>query len=85
MITKMPIVLTKTNFDKLSSFIYRRSGISLSLDNHFDKLQTVVAKRTDVLNYKTFRQYFSMIRFEDKDEKELMKHISLGKTTSLNV
>jgi chemotaxis protein methyltransferase CheR len=76
MITKMPIVLTKTNFDKLSSFIYRRSGISLSLDNHFDKLQTVVAKRTDVLNYKTFRQYFSMIRFEDKDEKEFQELIN---------
>jgi chemotaxis protein methyltransferase CheR len=72
----MPIVLTKTNFDKLSSFIYRRSGISLTVDNHFDKLQTVVGKRTDKLDIKTFRQYFSFLRFEDSTEEEFQELIN---------
>jgi chemotaxis protein methyltransferase CheR len=72
----MPIVLTKTNFDKLANFIYRKSGISLSVDGHFNKLQTVISKRTDILKLKTFRQYFSVLRFEDKDEKEFQELIN---------
>ena len=72
----MAVVLTKTNFDKLSDFIYRKSGISLTIDGHFDKLQNVIDKRAIKLNVKTFRQYFSILRFEDKDENEFQELIN---------
>jgi chemotaxis protein methyltransferase CheR len=70
------ITLTKANFEKVGSYVYRKSGISLSFDKHFDKLQKVLNQRGNELGIKTFRQYFSIIRFEDKDGTEFQNLIN---------
>jgi chemotaxis protein methyltransferase CheR len=70
------ITLTKANFEKLGNYVYRKSGISLSFDKHFDKLQKVLIQRGKELSVKTFRQYFTIIRFEDKDGEEFQNLIN---------
>jgi chemotaxis protein methyltransferase CheR len=72
----MSITLTKANFEKISNYIYRKSGISLAFDKHFDKLQKILLKRGDELSIKTFRQYFTIVRFEDKDGEEFQNLIN---------
>ncbi len=67
---------SKDNFFKLSDLIYRRTGIALEEEKHFEKLQKQVQTRCQKLNIDNFRKYFFVLRFEDKEEKEFQELIN---------
>ncbi len=79
----MAHLLSKENFVKLGEFIYRKSGIYLEQDKHFDKLAKYIDKRAKELGFDNFRKYFFKLRFEDKDGlefQELMNAITVNET-----
>ena len=79
----MAYLLSKENFMKLGEFIYRKSGIYLEEDKHFDKLAKYIDRRAKELGLDNFRKYFFKLRFEDKDGsefQELMNAITVNET-----
>ena len=79
----MAYLLSKENFNKLGEFIYRKSGISLEVEKHYDKLAKYIDKRSKELGFDSFRKYFFKLRFDDKDGlefQELMNAITVNET-----
>ncbi len=79
----MAHLLSKENFTKIGEFIYRKSGISLEVDKHFDKIAKYIDKRSAELGLDNFRKYFFKLRFEDKDGlefQELMNAVTVNET-----
>lgn len=79
----MAQLLSKENFAKISEFIYRKSGIFLEEEKHFDKLNKFISKRSDELNMDNFRKYFFKLRFDDKsgeEFQELMNAVTVNET-----
>jgi chemotaxis protein methyltransferase CheR len=79
----MSYALSKDNFVKLGEFIYRKSGIYLEEEKHYDKLAKFIDARLSELNIDSFRKYFFRLRFEDKDGsefQELMNGITVNET-----
>ncbi|MBD3823049.1 MAG: protein-glutamate O-methyltransferase CheR [Epsilonproteobacteria bacterium] len=79
----MTYLLSKENFAKMAEFIYRKSGIFLEEDKHYEKLAKYIDKRSDFLGLDSFRKYFFKLRFDDKDGtefQELMNAITVNET-----
>ena len=79
----MAYALSKDNFVKLSEFIYRKSGIYLEEEKHYEKLAKFIDARLKALAFDSFRKYFFRLRFEDKDGtefQELMNGITVNET-----
>lgn len=79
----MAYMLSSANFSKMSEYIYRKSGIFLEEDKHYDKLAKYVEKRAEQIGADSFRQYFFKLRFEDKDGtefQELMNGMTVNET-----
>ncbi len=79
----MAYLLSRENFAKMSEFIYRKSGIFLEGDKHFEKLAKYIDFRCDSLSFDSFRKYFFKLRFEDKDGnefQELMNAVTVNET-----
>lgn len=79
----MTYLLSKENFAKMAEFIYRKSGIFLEEDKHYEKLAKYIDKRSDFLGFDSFRKYFFKLRFDDKDGtefQELMNAITVNET-----
>jgi len=79
----MAHLLSSENFLKISEFIYRKSGIHLEEDKHYEKIAKYIDKRADELEVDNFRKYFFKLRFEDKDGEEfqeLMNAVTVNET-----
>ncbi|WP_321777847.1 CheR family methyltransferase [Sulfurimonas sp.] len=79
----MAYLLSKENFAKMSEYVYRKSGIFLEEDKHFDKLAKYVDARAAELEVDNFRKYFYKLRFEDKSGEEfqaLMNGVTVNET-----
>jgi len=79
----MAHLLSTENFLKIGEFIYRKSGIHLEEDKHYEKIAKYIDKRADELGLDNFRKYFFKLRFEDKegDEfQELMNAVTVNET-----
>ncbi len=79
----MAYLLSKENFLKMSEFIYRRSGICLEEQKHYEKLAKYIDVRAYELKVDSFRKYFFKLRFEDKEGEEfqnLMNGITVNET-----
>ena len=79
----MAYLLSKENFAKIGEFVYRKSGIFLEDDKHFDKLAKFIDSRAKELGFDNFRKYFFRLRFEDKsgeEFQELMNGITVNET-----
>ncbi len=79
----MDYLLSKENFAKMSEFVYRKSGIYLEKDKHFDKLAKYINTRAKELEVDSFRKYFYKLRFEDKSGDEfqaLMNGVTVNET-----
>jgi len=79
----MAYLLSTDNFAKIGEFIYRKSGISLEKEKHYDKLAKFIDKRASDLGLDSFRKYFFKLRFEDKDGsefQELMNGMTVNET-----
>lgn len=72
----MEYILSDVNFSKLGEYIYRKSGIYLELEKHYEKLAKYVNNRCLTLGVDSFRQYFFKLRFEDKDGDEFQELIN---------
>jgi len=75
--------LSQENFAKMSEYIYRKSGISLEYDKHYDKLNKHIKARLKEMGESVFRKYFFSLRFEDKSGDEfqnLMNAITVNET-----
>lgn len=66
----MEALLSEENFYKMTDYIYRKTGIYLELDKHFEKLSKHIEARCKVIGADSFRKYFYVLRFEDKDGAE---------------
>lgn len=67
----------------MSEFIYRKSGIFLEEEKHFEKLAKFIDARCGVLKFDNFRKYFFKLRFEDKEGEEfqeLMNAVTVNET-----
>jgi len=79
----MAYLLSKENFAKMSEYVYRKSGIYLEEDKHFEKLAKYVDSRAFKLGVDNFRKYFFKLRFEDKEGDEfqaLMNGVTVNET-----
>jgi chemotaxis protein methyltransferase CheR len=79
----MAYLLSKENFAKIGEFIYRKSGIYLEEDKHYEKLAKYIDSRSEELGFDNFRKYFFKLRFDDKDGDEfqaLMNAITVNET-----
>lgn len=79
----MSYLLSKENFSKIGEFIYRKSGIYLEEEKHYDKLAKYINKRSEALSFDSFRKYFYKLRFDDKEGEEfqeLMNAITVNET-----
>ena len=79
----MAHLLSIDNFAKIGEFIYRKSGIYLEEDKHYDKLAKYIDTRAGELDMDTFRKYFFKLRFDDSDGEEfqaLMNGITVNET-----
>lgn len=79
----MANLLSKENFEKIGEFIYRKSGIYLEVDKHYDKLAKYIDSRASELGLDSFRKYFFTLRFDDKEGvefQELMNAITVNET-----
>lgn len=72
----MSYLLSEENFAKLGEFIYRKSGIFLELEKHYEKLAKYVDKRSQQEGYDAFRKYFFKLRFDDKSGEEFQELIN---------
>ncbi len=75
--------LSRENFEKLKEYIYRKSGIALEYDKHYDKIKKKLEGRCSVLGCDDFRKYFFKLRFEDKSNiefEELMTLVTVNET-----
>lgn len=66
----MEALLSEENFYKMTDYIYRKTGIYLELDKHFEKLSKYIETRCKVIGADSFRKYFYILRFEDKEGVE---------------
>lgn len=79
----MAHLLSSENFAKIAEFIYRKSGIYLEEEKHFEKLAKYIDKRAKELGMDSFRKYFFKLRFDDKggsEFQELMNAITVNET-----
>ena len=79
----MEALLSEENFYKMTDYIYRKTGIYLELDKHFDKLSKYIEARCKIIGADSFRKYFFTLRFEVKDGAEfqaLVKGMSVNQT-----
>lgn len=79
----MAYLLSSANFAKMSEYIYRKSGIFLEEDKHYEKLAKYIEKRAEQIGAESFRQYFFTLRFEDKEGtefQELMNGMTVNET-----
>lgn len=66
----METLLSEENFYKMTDYIYRKTGIYLELDKHYDKLSKYIESRCKIIGADSFRKYFFTLRFEDKEGGE---------------
>ncbi len=79
----MAHLLSTENFEKIGEFIYRKSGIHLENEKHYDKLAKYIDKRATELEVDNFRKYFFKLRFDDNDGiefQELMNAVTVNET-----
>lgn len=79
----MAYLLSTENFLKMSEYVYRKSGIHLEEEKHYEKLAKYIDNRASKLGVDNFRKYFFKLRFEDKSGEEfqdLMNGITVNET-----
>jgi len=72
----MHYMLSEENFHKMAEYIYRKTGIFLELDKHYEKLAKFIDLRAKQIDADSFRKYFYTLRFEDKTGEEFQTLIN---------
>jgi chemotaxis protein methyltransferase CheR len=72
----MAYLLSEVDFHKMAEFIYRKTGIFLEMDKHYEKLAKYIDNRAKAINADSFRKYFYVLRFEDKSGDEFQSLVN---------
>lgn len=72
----MLIEFSVNDFEKLREYIYRKCGIALEEDKHYEKVKKILSSRCDSLGAENFRKYFFHLRFEDRSGEEFQNLIN---------
>lgn len=72
----MVYLLSEVDFAKMADYIYRKTGIFLELDKHYDKLAKYIDARAKTIEVDSFRKYFYILRFDDNDGREFQTLIN---------
>lgn len=70
------IAFSHENFEKLQEYIYRKTGIFLEKEKHYEKLSKRVEQRCTKLNFDGFRKYFFYLRFNENGADEFQELIN---------
>lgn len=79
----MSHLLSTENYEKISEFIYRKSGIFFQEQKYYEKLANHIDSRCRELDFDSFKKYFFKIRFDDINGEEfqyLMNAITVNET-----
>lgn len=79
----MGYLLSDVDFQKMGEFIYRKTGIFLEVEKHYEKLAKYIDARCKTIGADSFRKYFYVLRFEDKSGDEfqaLVNGITVNET-----
>lgn len=72
----MAYLLSTVDFQKMGEYIYRKTGIFLEAEKHYEKVAKYIDSRCAVTGADTFRKYFYTLRFEDKSGEEFQSLIN---------
>jgi len=72
----MGYLLSTVDFQKMGEFIYRKTGIFLEADKHYEKLAKYIDARCSEIGAESFRKYFYILRFEDKSGDEFQSLVN---------
>lgn len=72
----MAYLLSAVDFQKMGDYIYRKTGIFLEAEKHYEKLAKYIEARAKVIQVDSFRKYFYILRFEDKNGDEFQSLIN---------
>jgi chemotaxis protein methyltransferase CheR len=63
-------------FGRIKELVYKKSGIALDKEKHFDKLSSFINKHSRDLEMGDFRKYLFFLRFHDSNGEEFQKLIN---------
>lgn len=72
----MAYLLSEVDFQKMGEYIYRKTGIFLEADKHYEKLAKYIDARAKTIHVDSFRKYFYILRFEDKEGGEFQSLVN---------
>ncbi len=79
----MAYLLSAVDFQKMADYLYRKTGIFLEAEKHYEKVAKYIDARCAVTGADSFRKYFYTLRFEDKSGDEfqaLVNAITVNET-----
>lgn len=79
----MEIGFSEESFEKIKEYIYRKTGIFLEKEKHYEKVKKQIETRCKKLEIEDFRKYFFFLRFNEssKDEfQELINTLTVNET-----
>jgi len=79
----MAYLLSDVDFQKMAEYIYRKTGIFLEVEKHYEKLAKYIDARAKIIDIDSFRKYFYVLRFDDKTGDEfqaLMNAMTVNET-----
>jgi chemotaxis protein methyltransferase CheR len=72
----MVYLLSDVDFQKMAEYIYRKTGIFLEVEKHYEKLAKYIDARAKLIEIDSFRKYFYILRFDDKTGEEFQALIN---------
>ena len=72
----MAYLLSDVDFQKMAEYIYRKTGIFLEVEKHYEKLAKYIDSRAKIIEIDSFRKYFYLLRFDDKTGEEFQALIN---------
>ncbi len=72
----MAYLLSAVDFGKMAEYLYRKTGIFLEAEKHYEKVAKYVDARCAAIGAESFRKYFYLLRFEDKSGDEFQSLVN---------
>jgi chemotaxis protein methyltransferase CheR len=72
----MGYLLSPVDFGKMADYVYRKTGIYLEVEKHYEKVAKYVDNRCAAIGAESFRKYFYALRFDDGDGEEFQSLIN---------
>jgi len=70
------VKINTEEFGRIKELVYKKTGISLDKEKHFDKLFSFIHKHSRDLEFPEFRKYLFFLRFHDSEGTEFQKLVN---------